>query len=65
MYLAGASVRRIEDITEALWGPHVSPTTVSNLNHKAYQKIEEWRCRPITGQYAYVYVDAWIPETHN
>jgi transposase-like protein len=29
MYLAGVSVRRIEDITEALWGTKVSPSTVS------------------------------------
>jgi len=32
MYLAGVSVRRVEDITEALWGTRVSPGTVSNLN---------------------------------
>ena len=32
MYLAGISVRRVEDITEALWGTRVSPSTVSNLN---------------------------------
>jgi putative transposase len=25
-------VRRVEDITEALWGTRVSPSTVSNLN---------------------------------
>ncbi len=29
MYLAGVSVRRVEDITEALWGTRVSPGTVS------------------------------------
>jgi transposase-like protein len=29
--LAGISVRRVEDITEALWGTRVSPSTVSNL----------------------------------
>jgi putative transposase len=29
MYLAGISVRRVEDITEALWGTRVSPSTVS------------------------------------
>ena len=27
MYRAGASVRRVEDITEALWGSKVSPAT--------------------------------------
>src|ERR1700682_63895 len=43
MYLAGVSVRRVEDITEALWGTRVSPGTVSNLNKKIYGQIEAWR----------------------
>ena len=38
MYLAGVSVRRVEDITEALWGTKVSPSTISNLNKKAYEQ---------------------------
>ena len=33
MYLAGISVRRVEDITEALWGTRVSPSTVSCQKH--------------------------------
>ena len=57
MYLAGISVRRVEDITEALWGTRVSSGTISNLNQKAYENIEKWRCRPLDGRYAYVYVD--------
>src|SRR5215468_9696022 len=40
MYLAGVSVRRVEDITEALWGTRVSPSTVSDLNKKIYGTIE-------------------------
>ena len=44
MYLAGVSVRRVEDITEALWGNRVSPSTVSELNQKIYGRIEAWRC---------------------
>ena len=32
MYLAGVLVRRVEDITEALWVTKVSPGTVSQLN---------------------------------
>jgi putative transposase len=40
MYLAGVSVRRFEDITEALWGTRVSPSTVSDLNKKIYGTIE-------------------------
>lgn len=57
MYLAGVSVRRIEDVTEALWGSKVSPGIISNLNKKAYEHIEEWRMRPLSGEYPYVYVD--------
>ena len=58
MYLAGVSVRRVEDITEALWGTKVSPGTISNLNKKAYENIEKWRNRPLSGgSYPYVYVD--------
>lgn len=51
MYLAGVSVRRVEDITEALWGTRVSPGTVSNLNKKTYERINEWRNRPIEGRH--------------
>ena len=47
MYLAGVSVRRVEDITEALWGTRVSSGTVSRLNQKIYRHIEAWRNRAI------------------
>jgi putative transposase len=57
MYLAGVSVRRVEDITEALWGSKVSAGTVSNLNQKAYEHIEIWRSRPLMASYPYVYLD--------
>ena len=58
MYLAGVSVRRVEDITEALWGCKVSSSTISELNKKAYVHIEQWRNRPLQGgKYPYVYVD--------
>ena len=71
MYLAGVSVRRVEDITEALWGTRVSSGTISNLNQKAYEHIETWRCRPLTSEYAYVYMDgvylkrSWGDEIQN
>ena len=58
MYLAGVSVRRIEDITEALWGSKVSPGTISNLNKKVYEHIEVWRNRHLhSEQYPYVFID--------
>ncbi len=71
MYLAGVSVRRVEDITEALWGTRVSPGTVSNLNKKIYARIEKWRNRPITDAFPYVYLDGivlkrtWAGEVRN
>ena len=57
MYLAGVSVRRVEDITEALWGIKVGAGTVSDLNQKMYKRIDRWRNEPITGKYPYVYLD--------
>ena len=61
MYLAGVSVRRVEDITEALWGQRVSPSTVSALNQKIYEQIDAWRNRPIEGTHAYVFLDGiWL-----
>jgi putative transposase len=60
MYLAGVSVRRVEDITEALWGTRVSPSTVSDLNKKIYATIEAWRNRPIEGEHPYVYLDGIV-----
>jgi putative transposase len=71
MYLAGVSVRRVEDITEALWGTRVSPGTVSALNKTIYEKIDEWRNRPLDGTYPYVYLDglflkrSWGGEVRN
>src|SRR5262245_58182703 len=42
LYLAGVSVRRVEDITEASWGTLVSPSTVSELNKEVHATIEAW-----------------------
>jgi putative transposase len=71
MYLAGVSVRRVEDITEALWGTRVSSSTVSRLNQKIYRHIEAWRNRAIEGDFPYVYLDgvvlkrSWAGEVRN
>jgi len=71
MYLAGVSVRRVENITEALWGTRVSSSGVSRLNQKIYQHIEAWRNREIIGEFAYVHLDgiilkrSWAGEVRN
>jgi putative transposase len=71
MYLAGVSVRRVEDITEALWGTRVSAGAISDLNQKLYEQIDAWRNEPIRGEYPYVYLDGiclkrtWAGEVRN
>ena len=71
MYLAGVSVRRVEDITEALWGTRVSSSTVSRLNQRIYKHIESWRNRTIEGDFPYLYLDgvvlkrSWAGEVRN
>lgn len=71
MYLAGVSVRRVEDITEALWNSRVSSSTISDLNQKIFERVEEWRNRPLEGRYPYVFVDgiwfkrSWAGEVQN
>jgi len=71
MYLAGVSVRRVEDITQALWGTRVSPGTISELNKKVYVKIDQWRNRQLQGNHPYVYLDGivlkrcWAGEVRN
>ena len=64
-------MRRVEDITEALWGTRISLSTVSALNKKIYGTIEAWRNRPIDGEHVYVYLDgivlkrSWAGEVRN
>ena len=62
MYLAGVSVRRVEDITQALWGTKVSASTVSDLNQKIYGKIDEWLdCGLWWRDFPYVFLDGlWL-----
>ena len=57
MYLAGVSTRRIEDVSEALWGASVSASTVSNLNERAFAAAGERGSRPLSGSYPYACVD--------
>ncbi len=64
MYLAGVSLRRVEDITEALWGTRVSPSRVSTLNKKLYSQIETRRNRSIEGEHPYLYQDGPLSGRH-
>ena len=71
IYLTGVSVRRVEDITEDLWGTKFSAGTVSDLNRKMYERIDKWRNRAVEGKYPYIYLDgiclkrSWDGEVRN
>jgi transposase-like protein len=55
MYLLGVSTRKVKDVTEALSGFPISSTTQSRLNKKVYEKLEEWRMRPISPVIPYLW----------
>ena len=49
--------KTIEEATIEMQLAGVSAGTVSNLNDKAFKAVDEWRCRPLTCEYPYVYID--------
>jgi len=53
-------VRRVEDVTQVLWGTRASAGLVSKLNKQIYEKIELWRNRKLEGQFPYVYLDGIV-----
>jgi hypothetical protein len=55
MSLAGVSVRRVEDITEALWGVAVDSV---GPEQKIYRTNEDWRNLPIEAEHPHIYLDA-------
>ncbi len=60
MYLAGVSTRQVDDISQLLWGDRMPSQTLSDKLKRVYAKIDEWRTRPLEGEYPYVFVDgAW------
>ena len=57
MYLAGVSTRRVDDISQALWGGRMPSQTLSDQLKKVYAGIDKWRTRPLTQAYPYVFMD--------
>lgn len=57
MYQAGVFVRRVEDITEALWGNRVSSSTISDLNQKILERVGQWRNRSLEARHSYLFVN--------
>ena len=57
MYLAGVSTRQVDDISRLLWGERVPSQTLSDKLKGVYAQIDEWRNRPLGGEYPYVFMD--------
>ncbi|MEK0264682.1 IS256 family transposase [Bifidobacterium mongoliense] len=57
MYLAGVSTRRVDDISQALWGERMPSQTLSDQLKKVYAQIDQWRERPLSQPYPYVFMD--------
>ena len=58
MYLAGVSTRRIEDVSEILWGAgRLRRHGLQSQRQGFFKAVEEWRSRPRPAEYPYVYVD--------
>lgn len=57
MYLAGVSTRRVDDISQALWGERMPSQTLSDKLKKIYEDIDAWRQRPLSQPYPYVFMD--------
>ena len=57
MYLAGVSTRRVDDISQALWGERMPSQTLSDRLKNVYVRIDRWRQRPLQRPYPYVFMD--------
>ena len=57
MYLAGVSTRRVDDISQLLWGERMPSQTLSDKLRKVYDQIDERRNRPLDSEYPYVFMD--------
>ena len=58
MYLNGVSTRKVNQILEQLCGFEISRSEVSHCTQALRDEIEQWRQRPLTENYRYVYLDA-------
>ncbi len=58
MVVNGVSTRKVTRVVEAICGETVSKSAVSDLCRDLDKPIEEFRNRPLTGQYPFVILDA-------
>ena len=64
MYLAGVSTRRVDDISQLLWGERMPSQTLSDKLKRVYDQIDQWRNRPLDSEYPYVFMDGVCTSAH-
>jgi transposase-like protein len=57
MYPAGVSTRRVDHISQALWGERMPSQTLSDQLKHVYADIDRWRNTPLQQPYPYVFMD--------
>jgi len=57
MFLRGVSTRKINKITNLMWGSDVSAAEVSRMNKDVKKELIRWLNRPITKEIAYLVID--------
>jgi len=58
MYVQGVSTRKVSEIVERLFGVEVSSAQVSKAAADMDEVLAQWRERPLTMAYVYLYLDA-------
>ena len=56
MCLAGVSTRQVDDTGQLPWGDRMPSRTLSGKLRRVYAEIDQWRTRPLEGEYPYVFV---------
>jgi len=58
MYVQGVSTRKVKAITEKLCGVEISKDQVSACARELDEQLEQWRTRPLEGEYPQLMIDA-------
>jgi len=58
MYVRGVSTRKVSEVVERLFGVEVSSAQVSKAAARLDEVLTQWRERPLTQAYVYLYLDA-------
>jgi putative transposase len=63
-YVCGVSTRRVDQLVESL-GLRVSRSEVSRICALLDDQVEAFRCRPLEGEYPYLWVDAKVEKVRD